>query len=279
MSAYLLRDMGIEPGDVYDALDGRRSSVLFNPIRSDRSDRKHRQYTTPARPPRRDDGVGRHVDVGLRRGARADRNPHHPVAAPRGAAGEADAAGLHAAITASVAALPLVGVAVAEIDDQLIDRHLVDRRGCRARRRAARPSARPARSGARPARRRRRGQASSACAQTGTPRARRDSSGTKADGTRSPCADRRQVARPLRHGALVRLAVAHDGEAGIVGHLQPFVAVGDPGLSRPRCPSVRCLSDGVARAQRPKAPSTCTQAPCGLGDVDDRRRTDRRRRC
>lgn len=33
MQAHLLRDMGIEPGDVYDALDGNRSSVLFNPIR------------------------------------------------------------------------------------------------------------------------------------------------------------------------------------------------------------------------------------------------------
>ena len=52
MSAYLLRDMGIEPGDVYDALDGRRSSVLFNPIRKDRNDRRHRQYATPALPAR-----------------------------------------------------------------------------------------------------------------------------------------------------------------------------------------------------------------------------------
>lgn len=33
MQAHLLRDIGIEPGDVYDALDGRRSSVLFNPLR------------------------------------------------------------------------------------------------------------------------------------------------------------------------------------------------------------------------------------------------------
>lgn len=33
MQAHLLRDMGIEPGDVYDALNGNRSSVLFNPIR------------------------------------------------------------------------------------------------------------------------------------------------------------------------------------------------------------------------------------------------------
>lgn len=33
MQAYLLRDMGIEPGDIFDALDGKHSSVLFNPIR------------------------------------------------------------------------------------------------------------------------------------------------------------------------------------------------------------------------------------------------------
>jgi uncharacterized protein YjiS (DUF1127 family) len=33
MQPYLLRDIGIEPGDVYDALDGNRSSALFNPIR------------------------------------------------------------------------------------------------------------------------------------------------------------------------------------------------------------------------------------------------------
>lgn len=33
MQPHLLRDMGLEPGDVYDALDGNRSSVLFNPLR------------------------------------------------------------------------------------------------------------------------------------------------------------------------------------------------------------------------------------------------------
>jgi uncharacterized protein YjiS (DUF1127 family) len=33
MQPYLLRDMGIEPGDIFDALDGKRSSVLFNPMR------------------------------------------------------------------------------------------------------------------------------------------------------------------------------------------------------------------------------------------------------
>ena len=29
----LLRDMGIEPVDIYDALQGRRVGVLFNPMR------------------------------------------------------------------------------------------------------------------------------------------------------------------------------------------------------------------------------------------------------
>lgn len=33
MQTYLLRDMGIEPGDIFDALDGKRSSVLFDPPR------------------------------------------------------------------------------------------------------------------------------------------------------------------------------------------------------------------------------------------------------
>lgn len=33
MQSHLLRDMGIEPGDILDALDGKRSSVLFNPMR------------------------------------------------------------------------------------------------------------------------------------------------------------------------------------------------------------------------------------------------------
>lgn len=33
MDAYLLRDMGIEPQDVIDALEGRESSLLFNPVR------------------------------------------------------------------------------------------------------------------------------------------------------------------------------------------------------------------------------------------------------
>lgn len=30
---HLLRDMGIEPQDVIDALEGRASSALFNPVR------------------------------------------------------------------------------------------------------------------------------------------------------------------------------------------------------------------------------------------------------
>lgn len=33
MDARLLRDMGIEPLDVYDALNGRRRSILLNPLR------------------------------------------------------------------------------------------------------------------------------------------------------------------------------------------------------------------------------------------------------
>lgn len=33
MDVYLLRDMGIEPQDVIDALEGRDSSLLFNPVR------------------------------------------------------------------------------------------------------------------------------------------------------------------------------------------------------------------------------------------------------
>lgn len=33
MQPYLLRDMGIEPGDIFDALDGKRSSELFDPMR------------------------------------------------------------------------------------------------------------------------------------------------------------------------------------------------------------------------------------------------------
>ena len=33
MQPHLLRDVGIEPGDIFDALDGKRSSVLFNPMR------------------------------------------------------------------------------------------------------------------------------------------------------------------------------------------------------------------------------------------------------
>ena len=33
MPTHLLRDMGIEPSDIYDALDGNRSSALFNGVR------------------------------------------------------------------------------------------------------------------------------------------------------------------------------------------------------------------------------------------------------
>ncbi len=76
-------------------------------------------------------------------------------------------------------------------------------------------------------------------------------------------ADRRQVARPLRHGALVRLAVRDDGEAAVEGHLQPLVAVGHPGIGTLDAGG-QVLSRGEERAQRPKAPSTCTQAPACL---------------
>jgi uncharacterized protein YjiS (DUF1127 family) len=33
LDSYLLRDMGIEPQDIRDALAGRDSSLLFNPVR------------------------------------------------------------------------------------------------------------------------------------------------------------------------------------------------------------------------------------------------------
>lgn len=36
LDAHLLRDMGIEPQDVIDALAGRNSSLLFDPIRRHR---------------------------------------------------------------------------------------------------------------------------------------------------------------------------------------------------------------------------------------------------
>lgn len=39
MDAYLLRDMGIERQDIYDALDGRNSSLLFDPVRRESADR------------------------------------------------------------------------------------------------------------------------------------------------------------------------------------------------------------------------------------------------
>jgi uncharacterized protein YjiS (DUF1127 family) len=35
LDARLLRDIGIEPVDVYDALTGRRRSIILNPIRRD----------------------------------------------------------------------------------------------------------------------------------------------------------------------------------------------------------------------------------------------------
>jgi uncharacterized protein YjiS (DUF1127 family) len=33
MDAYMLRDIGIEPRDIMDALNGRRSSILLDPTR------------------------------------------------------------------------------------------------------------------------------------------------------------------------------------------------------------------------------------------------------
>lgn len=38
MPVHLLRDIGIDPADVYDALTGNRNSVLFNPIRKPEHD-------------------------------------------------------------------------------------------------------------------------------------------------------------------------------------------------------------------------------------------------
>lgn len=39
LDAHLLRDMGIEPQDVYDALTGRTRSILMSPLRrADRSE-------------------------------------------------------------------------------------------------------------------------------------------------------------------------------------------------------------------------------------------------
>ena len=38
LDARLLRDMGIEPLDVYDALNGRNRSLLFNPMRRSERD-------------------------------------------------------------------------------------------------------------------------------------------------------------------------------------------------------------------------------------------------
>jgi uncharacterized protein YjiS (DUF1127 family) len=38
LDARLLRDVGIEPMNVYDALHGRRRTVLFNPARASRAE-------------------------------------------------------------------------------------------------------------------------------------------------------------------------------------------------------------------------------------------------
>jgi hypothetical protein len=35
MDPYLLRDMGIAPRDIIDAMEGRSSSLLFNPVRQE----------------------------------------------------------------------------------------------------------------------------------------------------------------------------------------------------------------------------------------------------
>ena len=103
-------------------------------------------------------------------------------------------------------------------------------------------------------------------AHTGMPRARRDISGTLSSG--SPCSvGVDQVAGLHPEGRTHRRRVAHDGDSAVVRHVQRLVRVGGPRVG-PSTPAVRCRNCGEAAAQSPKAPSTCTHAPCSWASVD-----------
>ena len=86
-------------------------------------------------------------------------------------------------------------------------------------------------------------------------------------------AGRRQVLRGDRHGRRQRTGFAHEGEAAVVGHVEPLVRVGRPRVRLLHAARPGGASCGAAAAHRPKAPSTCTQAP-GVPRAGDRSRAN-----
>ena len=174
-----------------------------------------------------------------------------------------------AAITFSVWACAFDGIAFAEIDDQLIDRHVVPEIDAGFGGKAGghlfgqRAMALDHPGDAVAAERFQHAPRPGCRGRDATARARRPRA-------RGRLRDGRQVARPLRHGALVRLAVAHDGEAGIVRRLQPLMAVGHPGIG---AFDARGQMLQRRRGAGPEAEGAVDMYPGagGLGDRDDRR--------
>ena len=183
------------------------------------------------RPPRRDDGVGGEVDIGLGGRRRNDAEPHHPVVAPLRAAGKAHPVGLHPRDHRFGRRLARRRVAVAEIDDHLVEHDVVADPDARLRRQ---PFGKAPRQRAMPLDHR--GDPLAAIGLDQRPH--RNAAGPAAElghiVRRHPVAlrDGRQIARPLRHRPVEDRLVAHDRKAAIIRHLQPFVAVGDPGIGK-----------------------------------------------
>ncbi|MCU1251581.1 MAG: hypothetical protein JWQ49_4610 [Edaphobacter sp.] len=74
------------------------------------------------------------------------------------------------------------------------------------------------------------------------------------------------VGGAFRHGCLMRFGMCDEGVGGVVGDIEPLVAVDGPGVSEVRAVE-QVRVDGEAAAQRPNAPSMWTQAlwRCAIG--------------
>ena len=129
----------------------------------------------------------------------------------------------------------------------------------------------------RPARRPRRGPATRSAAQTGNARPRREISGTLSNGSPAVVAGSgSRRASPI--DAAQRVRVARRSPARSRTARSASCARRWPTSRRRRRPRPGAGSVGDAAAHSPKAPSTCTQAPCSCAGGDGLARTGRRRR-
>ena len=159
---------------------------------------------------------------------------------------------------------------VAERHQHLVEHHVVEDLEAGGRERSAKRAA-PAAGALDEVRQAARGRATAA-----PPTPRRRARGATARACSPTDRDARlggQVVGRDRHRGAQRVRVAHEREPAVVGHVEPLVRVGGPGVGVRRCPSTRCARAGAAAAHRPNAPSTCTQAPAACARCARSRRT------